>query len=125
MHPVSPGRPADPHQDVPMKAVAADRDVALGARRAAAVPPAPLNYHRTTLRPGRSPVRAIDEPKSRIDLFMTPNHDHASLFVAPPSPPGAEVADRPQSAVDRGAEAMRCLRHPFAVRGARRPAVAR
>ena len=44
---------------------------------------------------------------------MTPNHDHASLFVAPPSVPGTEAVGRPQSAVDRGAEAMRWLRHPF------------
>jgi len=54
---------------------------------------------------------------------MTPNHDHASLFVAPPSP--AEAVGRPQSAVDRGAEAMRWLRHPFAAPGAPAPGPAR
>ena len=52
---------------------------------------------------------------------MTPNHDHASLFVAPPSPPGTAAVGRPSSAVDRGAEAMSWLRHPFAVPGTRHP----
>jgi hypothetical protein len=45
---------------------------------------------------------------------MTQNYDAASLFVAPPSPSGTEAVDRPPVAVDRGAEAMRWLRHPFA-----------
>lgn len=49
---------------------------------------------------------------------MTPNHDHTSLFVAPPSPRGTEAVGRPQSAVDRGADAMRWLRHPFVAPGA-------
>jgi hypothetical protein len=43
---------------------------------------------------------------------MTANHDHATLFIAPP----ATAADTPPApAVDGGAEAMRRLRHPFAV----------
>jgi hypothetical protein len=48
---------------------------------------------------------------------MTPNHDHATLFVAPPPPPGTETVGRAESTIDQGAEAMRWLRHPFAVRG--------
>jgi len=56
---------------------------------------------------------------------MTPNHDHASLFVAPPLPPGTEAVVRPKPAVDRGAEAMRWLRHPFAVPGTPAPRPAR
>ncbi|MFI5896160.1 hypothetical protein ACIA5D_39275 [Actinoplanes sp. NPDC051513] len=58
---------------------------------------------------------------------MTPNHDHASLFVAPPAPHGAEADGRPQSTVDDGAEAMRRHRDPFAVRSSinRRQAVER
>lgn len=47
---------------------------------------------------------------------MTPNHNHATLFVAPRSAPGTEAAGSPQPAVDGGAETMRRLRHPFAVR---------
>jgi hypothetical protein len=49
---------------------------------------------------------------------MTLNHDHATLFVAPSTPPAVEAADRSESTVDDGAEAMRRLRHPFAVRPA-------
>lgn len=45
---------------------------------------------------------------------MTPNHDHATLFLAP-SLPSAEKASRTRSAVDHTAKAMRALRHPFAV----------
>ncbi|MFF5289543.1 hypothetical protein [Paractinoplanes globisporus] len=47
---------------------------------------------------------------------MTPNHNHATLFVAPPATRGTEAAGRPRSTVDDGAEAMRRLRDPFAVR---------
>jgi hypothetical protein len=50
---------------------------------------------------------------------MTPNHDHATLFVAPPAPAAVEAAGRHGSTVADGAEAMRRLRHPFAVRPAR------
>jgi hypothetical protein len=49
---------------------------------------------------------------------MTPNYDHATLFVAPAEPPAVEAAEQPRSTVDEGAEAMRRLRHPFAVRPA-------
>ena len=56
---------------------------------------------------------------------MTPNRDPAHLFVAPPSPPGTQPVDRPQSAVDRGDEAMRGLRHPFAVPETPEPGTAR
>jgi hypothetical protein len=45
-----------------------------------------------------------------------PNYDHATLFVAPRSAPGTEAARGPRPAADDGAEAMRRLRHPFAVR---------
>jgi hypothetical protein len=46
---------------------------------------------------------------------MTPNHDHATLFVAPsePSVAGATGGSTP---ADSGTEAMRQLRHPFAIR---------
>jgi len=47
---------------------------------------------------------------------MTPNHDHATLFLAPATRPTVETAVRPDSAVDNGAAAMRRLRDPFAVR---------
>jgi hypothetical protein len=53
---------------------------------------------------------------------MTPNHDHATLFVAPPAAPEKEVPGRPQSTVDHGAEAMRSLREPFVVPEAEEPA---
>jgi hypothetical protein len=46
---------------------------------------------------------------------MTPNHDSATLFVAPPEPPATGAAPKPRATVDDGAEAMRRLRHPFAV----------
>lgn len=52
---------------------------------------------------------------------MTPNHDHATLFVAPPRPADTEAAVRAPSTIDHGAEAMGSLRHPFAVDGARQP----
>lgn len=42
---------------------------------------------------------------------MTPNHDHATLFLAPSAPSAA----RPEPILDDGAAAMRRLRHPFAV----------
>ncbi|MFI7602431.1 hypothetical protein [Actinoplanes sp. NPDC049681] len=48
---------------------------------------------------------------------MTPNHDHATLFVAPPMPPGTAAAVRERPAVDDQGEAMDRLRHPFAVGG--------
>ena len=51
---------------------------------------------------------------------MTLNHDHATLFVAPPLA-DTEAVVRPPSTVDHGAEAMHRLRQPFAVRGARQP----
>ena len=47
---------------------------------------------------------------------MTPNRDHATLFVAPLPPPGAEAVESPRPTVDDSAEAMRRLRHPFAIR---------
>jgi hypothetical protein len=43
---------------------------------------------------------------------MTPNYDHATLFVPPAVP---RAAGTPRSVVDHGAEAMRKLCHPFAV----------
>lgn len=46
---------------------------------------------------------------------MTPNHDHASLFLAPPAPPADEAADESGQEAEAGAEAMRRLRDPFAV----------
>ena len=48
---------------------------------------------------------------------MTVNHDHATLFVAPPAPPAVQAiaAGRPEPAVNSGAEAMRRLLDPFAV----------
>ncbi|MFG1991990.1 hypothetical protein ACGFJ7_18625 [Actinoplanes sp. NPDC048988] len=46
---------------------------------------------------------------------MTPNYDNSSLFLAPSSPRDTETGpNRP--AADHRAEAMRALRHPFAVR---------
>ena len=47
---------------------------------------------------------------------MTPNHDHSTLFVAPLPAPGTDAAASRRPAVDDGAEAMRRLRHPFAIR---------
>ena len=44
---------------------------------------------------------------------MTPNHDHATLFVAPRPAPGSETTGTEQPAVDEGADEMRRLRHPF------------
>lgn len=55
---------------------------------------------------------------------MTPNHDHATLFLAPAVPPAAETAGRPESTVDSGAAAMRRLRNPFAVQANRATAPA-
>jgi hypothetical protein len=50
---------------------------------------------------------------------MTPNHDHATLFVAPAASPagkaGGNSRDMSPPAVDGSADAMRRLRHPFAV----------
>ena len=46
---------------------------------------------------------------------MTPNYDHGSLFLAPPAPLGTEAGGGSHRALDEGAEAMRRLRHPFAV----------
>jgi hypothetical protein len=46
---------------------------------------------------------------------MTPNYDHGTLFLAPPPPAGTEADGGPHPAFDEGAEAMRRLRHPFAV----------
>jgi hypothetical protein len=46
---------------------------------------------------------------------MTPNHDHATLFLAPSLPPGTEKAGRTQPTVDHTAKAMRALCQPFAV----------
>jgi hypothetical protein len=48
---------------------------------------------------------------------MTPNHDHATLFLAPPAPPEAD--GRSQRTADSGTEALRQLRHPFSVQSAR------
>ncbi len=50
---------------------------------------------------------------------MTPNHDHATLFQAPPAPPaGRAAAGQPQAALDDNDAAMRRLRDPFAVEAA-------
>ncbi|MEV4624500.1 hypothetical protein AB0J74_38055 [Asanoa sp. NPDC049573] len=50
---------------------------------------------------------------------MTPNHDHATLFVAPADAPEADAAaSTPGPAADDGVEAMRQLRDPFAVQPA-------
>ncbi|GIF50745.1 hypothetical protein DFJ67_1845 [Asanoa ferruginea] len=50
---------------------------------------------------------------------MTPNHDHATLFVAPADAPEVDAAaSTPGPAADDGAEAMLQLRDPFAVRDA-------
>ena len=46
---------------------------------------------------------------------MTPNHDHATLFVAPPAPQGTETAGKAPSDSGHRAEAMLSLRNPFAV----------
>ena len=46
---------------------------------------------------------------------MTPNYDHGTLFLAPPSPLGTEADGGAHRALNEGAEAMRRLRHPFAV----------
>ncbi len=43
---------------------------------------------------------------------MTPHDDHRSLFQAPPA---AEEADNSDAVFDGSDEAMRRLRHPFAV----------
>jgi hypothetical protein len=48
---------------------------------------------------------------------MTPNDEQAPLFLAP-SNPAAEAEGQGQTA-DEGTEAMRRLRHPFAVEPAR------
>ncbi len=55
---------------------------------------------------------------------MTPIHDHATLFLAPPTSPAGGAADRTESAVDGGPAAMRRLRDPFAVHAARTTASA-
>ncbi|WP_229075062.1 hypothetical protein [Actinoplanes sp. DH11] len=55
---------------------------------------------------------------------MTPNHDHATLFLAPPARPGVQQ-ERPEAPVDGSAAAMRRLRHPFAVPAEPAPAAAR
>ena len=47
---------------------------------------------------------------------MTPSYDQATLFLAPPLWQDAERTGRTRPAVDHRAEAMRVLRHPFAVR---------
>lgn len=47
---------------------------------------------------------------------MTPNHDHATLFVVARPAAGTEAADDPRPPLDEGDEAMSRLRHPFAVR---------
>jgi hypothetical protein len=46
---------------------------------------------------------------------MTPNHDHATLFVAPPTPPTAGERSGPQPVADDGTEAMERLLHPFTI----------
>ena len=46
---------------------------------------------------------------------MTPDHDHATLFKAPPAQPGAEPEDGKRRSTDDTTEEMRRLRHPFAV----------
>ncbi|MEV4534271.1 hypothetical protein AB0J82_10630 [Asanoa sp. NPDC049518] len=46
---------------------------------------------------------------------MTPNHDHASLFLAADTP-APEASDEAGQVAEAGAEAMRQLRDPFAVR---------
>ena len=50
---------------------------------------------------------------------MTPNHDHATLFLAPSAPAAVRAAGKPESTVDGGAAAMHRLRHPFAVQAVR------
>jgi len=54
---------------------------------------------------------------------MIVNHDHATLFVAPSVPPavGAGPAGRPEPIANSGAEAMRRLLDPFAVRQPAQP----
>jgi hypothetical protein len=49
---------------------------------------------------------------------MTPNHDHATLFVAPPTPPTANDRNGPRHTADDGTEAMERLLHPFTVQPA-------
>jgi hypothetical protein len=46
---------------------------------------------------------------------MTPNRDHATLFVAPPASSDSRSRGRPESGVDGSAAAMRRLRHPFTI----------
>lgn len=46
---------------------------------------------------------------------MTPNHDHATLFLAPSAPPRDEARSRPRRTVRDDAETMRRLRHPFTI----------
>ncbi|HWG98176.1 MAG TPA: hypothetical protein VNV66_02385 [Pilimelia sp.] len=54
---------------------------------------------------------------------MTPNHEHATLFVAPAASPAGKAGEEglavSQPPVDGSAEAMRQLRNPFAVGPAR------
>ncbi len=45
-----------------------------------------------------------------------PNHDHASLFLAADGPAAAEPVEEPGQVAESGAEAMRQLRDPFAVK---------
>ena len=50
---------------------------------------------------------------------MTPNHDHATLFQAPPAAPAVRAAAaEPQAALDDSDAAMRRLRDPFTVEAA-------
>jgi hypothetical protein len=49
--------------------------------------------------------------------MTTPNHDHATLFVAPPTPAAASTRS-PQHTTDDGTEAMERLLHPFTVQPA-------
>lgn len=46
---------------------------------------------------------------------MTPDHDHALLFVAPADLAEGDAPSTPGPAADDGAEAMRQLRDPFAL----------
>jgi hypothetical protein len=50
---------------------------------------------------------------------MTPNHDHATLFVAPAASPADKAdgnsPDASQPTVDDTPDAMRRLRQPFAI----------
>jgi len=47
---------------------------------------------------------------------MTPHHDRATLFLAPPARPDAARIDRTRPAADHRAEAIQALCHPFQVR---------